>query len=104
MKNLNFEKQNGLLPVIIQEEKTGVVLMLGYMSKEALEKTRKNNFVYFWSRSRGELWRKGETSGNTLKVKEIFLDCDNDTLLIRVKLIGNAVCHTGKKSCFYKLL
>lgn len=95
---------NDLIPVIIQEDKTGDVLMLGYMNQEAFQKTKKEGFVYFWSRSRGKLWKKGETSGNFLKVKKISVDCDNDTLLIQVRLIGNAVCHTGNKSCFYTLL
>lgn len=102
MKNLDFKKQNGLLPVIIQEEKTGDVLMLGYMNREAFDKTKKNGFVYFFSRSRNRLWKKGETSGNYLKVKNISTDCDNDALLIKVDLIGNAACHTGRKTCFYK--
>lgn len=93
-----------LMPTIIQEEKTGDVLMLGYMNEEAFEKTKKEGFVYFWSRSYGKLWKKGKTSGNFLKVKKIFSDCDNDTLLIEVELMGKVVCHTDNKSCFYKLL
>lgn len=99
-RNLNFQRSNGLIPAIIQEEKTGQVLMLGYMNKEAFEKTKETDFVYFWSRKRKKLWMKGETSGNTLKVKMIITDCDRDALLIKVKLAGNAVCHKRKKSCF----
>lgn len=91
-----------LIPAIIQEEKTGDVLMLGYMNQEALEKTRQEGYVYFWSRKRERLWVKGEESGNKLKIKQIFKDCDGDTLLIQVTLVGNAACHTGVKSCFYQ--
>lgn len=89
-----------LIPVIIQEEKTGDVLMLGYMNQEALEKTQQEGYVCFWSRKRKRLWMKGEESGNKLKVKKIFKDCDGDTLLIQVKLMGTAVCHKGTRSCF----
>ncbi len=89
-----------LIPTIIQDYKTNDVLMLGYMNKKSLEKTLRNGFVWFWSRSKKRLWMKGETSENKLEVKEIFNDCDKDTLLIKVKVIGNAVCHTGKKTCF----
>lgn len=89
-----------LIPVIIQEEKKSDVLMLGYMNQEALEKTQQEGYVYFWSRKRKRLWMKGEESGNKLKVKKIFKDCDGDALLIQVKLIGTVVCHTGTKSCF----
>lgn len=104
MENINFQKIKGLIPAIIQEEKTGEVLMLGYMHKEALQKTIKKGFVFLWSRSRQKLWLKGEGSGNKLKVKNIFTDCDGDALLIQVKLIGKACCHAGKKSCFNKRL
>ena len=99
---INFSKNNGLVPAIIQDNKTGDIYMLGYMNSEALEQTNKTGWVYFWSRSRQKLWMKGEESGNKLKVKEIFTDCDDDTLLIKVELIGSNVCHTGNKSCFYK--
>lgn len=91
-----------LIPVIIQEEKTGDVLMLGYMNQEALGKTRQEGYVYFWSRKRKRLWMKGEESGNKLKVKKIFWDCDKDTLLIKAELIGTITCHKGTKSCFYQ--
>ncbi len=99
---LDFKKENGLLPAIVQDYKTREVLMLGYINKEALEKTLNTSWVYFWSRSREKLWKKGENSGNKLKVKKIFIDCDNDTVLIKVELIGNSVCHTGNKTCFYQ--
>lgn len=89
-----------LIPTIIQDCRTNQVLMLGYMNKKALSLTQKTGRVYFWSRSRKKLWMKGETSGNTLKVKEIYQDCDKDTLLIKVEVLGKAVCHKGTRSCF----
>lgn len=101
MIKIDFIKGNGLVPVVIQDEKTAEVLMLGYMNVEAFEKTKATGDVYFWSRSRKELWLKGEKSGNRLKVKSIFADCDGDTLLVKVKLIGQAACHTGKRTCFF---
>jgi phosphoribosyl-AMP cyclohydrolase len=101
MIKIDFKKANALVPVIIQDAKTAEVLMLGYMNLEAFEKTRATGDVYFWSRSRKKLWLKGETSGDRLKVMEIFADCDGDTLLIKVKLIGQAVCHTGQRTCFF---
>jgi len=102
MKNINldFKKSDGLIPAIIQDDKTGTVLMLGYMNREAVEKTRKTGLVTFWSRSRQKIWVKGEESGNKLKVKSIFADCDGDTILIRAELMGRVVCHTGSYSCF----
>ena len=100
MKKLKFQKKDGLIPVIIQEDNSGEVLMLGYMNAEALQKSIKKGFVYFWSRERKKLWMKGEESGNKLKVKQILTDCDRDTILIKVQLVGENVCHTGSKSCF----
>lgn len=97
--NLNFEKGEGLLPVIIQEAKTLHVLMLGYMNEEAYEQTLKEGKVTFFSRSKNRLWTKGETSGNFLWVENVRQDCDDDTLLIKVKAEG-PTCHTGEKSCF----
>lgn len=93
-----------LLPAIVQDNTTGEVLMLGYVNDKALAKTRQTGWVYFWSRKRKKLWMKGEESGNKLKVKAIFLDCDDDTYLIKVKLLGKNVCHTGNKTCFFKKL
>lgn len=101
-KNLNFKKGNGLIPAIIQEKKSGKVLMLGFMNWKALDKTMQSGFVWFWSRSRKALWQKGQVSGNKLKVEKIFIDCDSDTLLIEVKLLGKNVCHSGNLSCFYQ--
>lgn len=95
----NFNKTNGLLPVIVQDAVTMQVLMLGYMNEEAFEKTKKEQKVTFFSRSKNRLWTKGETSGNFLWVKEIFLDCDDDTLLISAKADG-PTCHKGTISCF----
>ena len=96
---LNFSKMNGLIPVIIQHYKTKQVLMLGFMNREAYEKTINDNYVTFYSRSRQQLWTKGETSGNYLQVKEIRPDCDQDTLLILCEPEG-PTCHTGQTSCF----
>lgn len=99
LENLDFEKVNGLMPCIIQDEATQKVLMLGYMNKEALEKTQTENRVTFFSRTKNRLWTKGETSGNFLNVKSITSDCDDDTLLIKVDPVGE-VCHTGADTCF----
>jgi phosphoribosyl-ATP pyrophosphohydrolase/phosphoribosyl-AMP cyclohydrolase len=99
LENLDFEKVNGLIPCIIQDEATRKVLMLGYMNKEALEKTQTENRVTFFSRTKNRLWTKGETSGNFLNVKSITSDCDDDTLLIKVDPVGE-VCHTGADTCF----
>jgi len=98
---LDFEKMNGLIPAIVQDYKTNEVLMLGFMNKEAWEKTRKIRKVTFWSRTRNELWTKGETSGNFLLVKKIYIDCDDDTILIKAEPKG-PTCHTGNKTCFFK--
>ncbi len=99
INKLDFEKSNGLIPAIIQNDKTMEVLMLGYMNKESLEKTLKEKKVCFYSRTREKLWLKGETSGNFLNLVSIAPDCDNDTLLIRVNPVG-PTCHTGNISCF----
>ena len=101
LPKLNWEKLNGLIPVVTQDFKTGKVLMLAFMNKEALKKTLRTKKVTYWSRSRKKLWTKGETSGHFQLVRGIWLDCDNDTLLIKVDQKGN-VCHTGHKTCFYQ--
>lgn len=98
---LNFKKMNGLIPAIIQDSDTNEVLMLGFMNKEAFDKTIKSKKVTFWSRTRNKLWTKGETSGNFLMLQKIFVDCDDDTLLIKAKPKG-VICHTGSKTCFFK--
>ena len=100
LNELAFDKYE-LLPAVVQDYQNGDVLMLAYMSRESLQKTLETGFTCFWSRSRQQLWQKGETSGNTQTVKEIFYDCDADTLLIKVLQKGPA-CHTGKRSCFFR--
>ena len=99
MENIKFDK-NGLIPAIIQDCKSGQVLMLAYMNEESYGKTLDTGYTWFYSRSRQELWNKGATSGNTQRVEDISYDCDGDTLLIRVEQLGPA-CHTGEKSCFF---
>lgn len=99
MTSLNFDKLNGLIPAIIQDASTNRVLMLGFMNRESLEKTRKTGFATFYSRTRRQIWTKGETSGNFLKVSDIIPDCDGDTLLIKAVPQG-PVCHTGSDTCF----
>ncbi len=100
IEQVKFDKK-GLVPVVIQDFKTLQVLMVGYMNKESLETTLKTGKTCFWSRSRGKLWMKGETSGHIQKTKDILIDCDNDTLLIKVEQIGGA-CHMGYRTCFYR--
>jgi phosphoribosyl-ATP pyrophosphohydrolase/phosphoribosyl-AMP cyclohydrolase len=99
MKKIDFTKGNGLVPVVIQDNNTLQVLMVGYMNEQALLKTENDGKVTFFSRSKNRLWTKGETSGNFLFVKEIFSDCDNDSILIKVNPAG-PVCHTGSTACF----
>lgn len=103
MMKVDFEKGNGLVPAIVQDAISGEVLMLGYMNEESLRKTLETGLATYWSRSRNELWTKGETSGHYQHVQEIRIDCDEDTLLIKVIQDG-AACHTGNRSCFYRLL
>ncbi|OGG40140.1 hypothetical protein A3A21_01200 [Candidatus Jorgensenbacteria bacterium RIFCSPLOWO2_01_FULL_45_25b] len=98
---VDFEKHGGLIPAIIQDDITKEVLMVGFMNKEALEKTLKEGRVTYFSRTKERLWTKGETSGNFQVVQNIFLDCDNDSLLILIEQKGS-VCHTGKNTCFFK--
>ena len=104
MIEVNFEKTGGLVPVIAQDHATGEVLMLAYMNRESWELTLKTGIVHYWSRSRSSLWKKGESSGNIQEVKEIRIDCDNDTLLIKINQIGEAACHDGYRSCFYRVV
>ena len=101
---LDFKKLDGLLPTVIQDAATGEVLMLGFMNEEAYAATRSSGEVTFFSRSRNKLWRKGEQSGHVLKVHEILVDCDVDSLVIRVDALGPGVCHEGYKSCFFRQL
>lgn len=94
---------NGLIPAVVQDVETGLVLMVAWMNVEALERTRSTGEAHFWSRSRQELWHKGATSGNTQRVVGLYVDCDGDTLLVKVHPAGPA-CHTGATSCFYRSL
>jgi phosphoribosyl-AMP cyclohydrolase len=102
MIRLNFEKMGGLIPAIVQDHMTGEVLMLAFMNPEAWEKTLSTGKATFYSRTRQALWVKGSTSGNVQLVKEIRIDCDDDTVLLKVAQLGGAACHTGHKSCFHK--
>ena len=100
--DLDFSKLDGLLPAVIQDAASGEVLMLGFMNAEAYAATQASGEVTFFSRSRNKLWRKGEQSGHVLKVRDIRVDCDVDTLLIRVEALGPGVCHEGYRSCFFR--
>lgn len=100
----NFVKGDGLVPAIAQDAETKEVLMMAYMNRESWEATLKTGKATYWSRSRNKLWLKGETSGNVQLIKAIFIDCDNDTILLQVKQLGEAACHTGYRSCFYRKL
>jgi phosphoribosyl-AMP cyclohydrolase len=102
MTQLDFRKGNGLLPAIAQDIRTGKVLMLAYINELAWKKTLETGEVHYWSRSRQELWHKGGTSGHVQKVREIYVDCDGDTVLFRVEQVGGAACHTGHESCFHR--
>ena len=102
---MNFSKLNGLIPAVIQDDTSNAVLMVGFMNQEALDRTRVSGFATFFSRTRSTLWTKGETSGNRLQVQRILTDCDDDTVLVRVKRLGDGnVCHTGERTCFFREL
>lgn len=105
MPQINFEKMQGLAPAIVQDASSGEVLMLGFMNRDALEATRASGYVTFFSRTRNRLWTKGEISGNRLRVLTMTADCDQDTLLLRVRVEGQGVvCHEGTRSCFTRTL
>lgn len=104
MIKLDFKKNNGLIPVIAQDYRTGDVLMLAYMNEEAFEETMKTRKATYYSRSRKSLWVKGETSGHVQNVKEIRVDCDLDTILLKVEQVGHAACHKGYRTCFFSKL
>ena len=104
MLELDFSKLKGLVPAIVQDYATGEVLMLAFMNQEAWEATLETGMATYYSRSRKQLWKKGETSGNMQVVKEIRIDCDEDTVLLKVEQIGGVSCHTGKRSCFYRYI
>jgi phosphoribosyl-AMP cyclohydrolase len=104
-KRMDFSKLGGLIPAIVQDATDSEVLMVGFMNEEALARTQESGFATFFSRTRNTLWMKGETSGNTLAVQEILIDCDDDTVLLKVTRNGEGnVCHTGERSCFYRPL
>ncbi len=102
MIQLDFNKTGGLVPTIVQDYQTGEVLMLAYMNPDAFSATLSTGKATYYSRSRQTLWVKGETSGNIQRIKEIYIDCDDDTVLLKVEQIGRAACHTGHRSCFHK--
>ena len=101
---MTLKYQDGLVPAIVQDRKSGKVLMLGYMNEDAFVKTLETGYVTFFSRSRQKLWTKGETSGHRLKMREVRVDCDQDALLIQADLAGPGCCHMGYKSCFFRKL
>ena len=103
LERIDFDKGGGLVPVVVQDWHTGAVLMLGYANREAVERTLATGSLHFWSRSRQELWLKGERSGNLLQVRRLALDCDGDTLLAEVEPATGetAICHTGAETCFF---
>jgi len=102
MTQPDFDKTGGLVPAIAQDAESGDVLMLAYMNREAWEATVATGEATYWSRSRRELWVKGKTSGHVQKVREIYVDCDDDTVLLKVEQVGGAACHTGHRSCFHR--
>jgi phosphoribosyl-AMP cyclohydrolase len=102
MIKLNFNKMGGLIPAIVQDHKTGEVLMLAFMNQDAWKATLTTGKATYYSRTRQTLWVKGNTSGNVQLIKEIMIDCDDDTVLLKVEQVGGAACHTGYRSCFFK--
>jgi len=102
--NLDFAKLQGVVPAVVQDHRSARVLMLGFMNEEAFRRTVETGFATFFSRSRQKLWLKGESSGHRLVVKEIFTDCDEDTVLLKVESLGPGVCHAGYESCFFRRL
>ena len=102
---MDYSKLSGLIPAVVQDDETSEVLMVGFMNEQALAATRRTGFATFFSRTRNALWTKGETSGNKLQVVDILVDCDEDTVLVRVKRLGDGnVCHTGERTCFFRKL
>ena len=101
---MDFEKADGLLPAVVQDYRSGEVLMVAYMNDDAFALTRRTGKMHYYSRSRGRIWMKGETSGHVQEVKEILIDCDEDAAVFKIKQIGGAACHTGYRSCFFRRL
>jgi phosphoribosyl-AMP cyclohydrolase len=104
MIELDFKKGGGLIPAVVQDHGSGKVLMLAYINRASWEKTLETGEAHYWSRSRQEIWHKGGTSGHVQRVKEVLVDCDNDTVLLSVEQVGGAACHAGYESCFYRKL
>ncbi len=104
MIELDFAKGNGLLPAVVQDSRTGKVLMLAYINQAAWQRTLETGEAHYWSRSRQEIWHKGGTSGHVQRIREILVDCDADTVLYRVEQAGGAACHTGYETCFHRRL
>ena len=102
---MDFSKLDGLIPAVVQDDESNEVLMVGFMNEQALEQTKTSGFATFYSRTRQQLWMKGETSGNRLEVQQMLTDCDDDTVLLRVTRLGDGnVCHTGERTCFFREL
>ncbi|OFV93589.1 MAG: phosphoribosyl-AMP cyclohydrolase [Acidobacteria bacterium RIFCSPLOWO2_12_FULL_65_11] len=102
---MDFSKLDGLIPAVIQDAESSEILMVGFMNEQALAETRRTGYATFFSRTRNKLWTKGETSGNRLEVVDVLVDCDEDTIVVKVKRLGSGnVCHTGERSCFYRRL
>ena len=104
MVDLDFDKSGGLIPAIAQDATTGEVLMMAHVNREAWDATLATGIAHYWSRSRNALWKKGESSGNVQEVREIRVDCDADCILFKVRQVGDAACHTGYRSCFYRVV
>lgn len=104
MVKLDFAKLGGLVPAVAQDWKTGEVLMTAFMNEEAWELTQKTGIMHYYSRTRNKLWKKGESSGNIQEVKELRIGCENDSILAKIHQIGDAACHTGYRSCYYRVL
>jgi phosphoribosyl-AMP cyclohydrolase len=104
LDQLDFDKNSGLVTAIAQDHSTGEILMVAFMNQESFRLTVETGSVVYWSRSRKQLWRKGEVSGNTQKLKSLYIDCDGDSVLMQVEQIGGAACHTGRRNCFFRKL
>ncbi|MDD5698283.1 MAG: phosphoribosyl-AMP cyclohydrolase [Victivallaceae bacterium] len=104
MVKLDFAKSNGLIPAIAQDYETGEVLMLAYINEEAWTETLRSGCATYWTRSRGRLWKKGESSGNIQEIREILVDCDGDAVIFKINQVGGAACHTGHRTCFFRKL
>ena len=102
LRELDFEKGGGLVTAIAQDDATGEILMVAHMNADSFRKTLETGEVHYWSRSRNQLWHKGQESGNVQRLKGLYLDCDGDVVLVRVEQVGGAACHTGKRSCFFR--